>query len=78
MAVADLETKNVNFEVETKVDDQMEDCVLAKANIVENHRKLCNHKKKTVKKTIVDVKANGKLHRASSSGYKAVTAHPLG
>ena len=59
MLVANLETKNVNTELETKVGDQMEDSVLEKTSIVENHRKLHDHRKETIKKTINNVKANG-------------------
>ena len=52
MVVVDLETENMNFGLDTKIDDQMEDSVLAKASIVENHRKIHDHKKKNVKMTI--------------------------
>ena len=54
MAVADLETKNANFELETKIGDQIEDSMLAKASIVENRRKLHDHKN-----LINNMKANG-------------------
>ena len=58
VVVTDLETKNLNFELETKIGNQMEDSVLAKASIAENHRKLHGHKKKNVMKTIDNMKAN--------------------
>ena len=58
-----------NLKLETKIGDQMEDSVLHSMwekfhssdltlSIVENHRELHDHKKKTVDNTIDNVKAN--------------------
>ena len=58
-AVADFKTKDMNFELETKAGNQMEDPGLAKATIVKNHRKLCDYEKETVEKMLDDAKANG-------------------
>ena len=59
MAVANLETMDVNLKLETKVKDQMEDVVLAKATIIENHRKLHDYKKLTIENMVENMKANG-------------------
>ena len=48
MAANDFETTDVNLELETKVGNKMEYAVLAKASIIESHRKLCNYEKETV------------------------------
>ena len=50
---------DVNLKLETKVNDQMEDVVLAKATIIENHRKLHDYKKLTIENMVDNMKANG-------------------
>ena len=47
MDADNFKTKDVNFELETKVGGQMEDPVLAKQIIIKNHRKLCDNEKET-------------------------------
>ena len=59
MAADDFKNTDVNFKLETKVGGQMEDYMLAKAVIIENHRKPRDYKKETLKKMLNNVKANG-------------------
>ena len=49
----------MNIELEMKADGQMEDSVLAKAIIIENHRKLRVCEKETFKKLTNNVKTTG-------------------
>ena len=51
MVITDLETTDVNLELDTKIDDQIEDSVLETDIFIKNH------KKETVKKTADNVKA---------------------
>ena len=59
MAAADIETEDVNFELETKTGGRMEDSVLAKAVIIKNRRKLRDYERETFQKMVDDVKATG-------------------
>ena len=59
MAVADFETKAVDFEIETKVGGQTEDSALTRATTVENHRKPRDYKKEIFEKMVDDVKTAG-------------------
>ena len=62
MAVANFETKDVNFELikmEAKVGGHMEDSMLVKGVIVKDDKKLHVYKKETFEKVVNDVKAAG-------------------
>ena len=88
MAADDFKNTDVNFKLETKVGGQMEDYMLVKAVIIENHRKPRDYEKKTFEKMVDDVKANNsytvprlqepsseKLGTAGLNDMKANTGH---
>ena len=59
VAANNFDNTDVNFKLVMKVGGQMEDSMLAKAVIIENHRKPRGYEKKTFKKRADNMKANG-------------------
>ena len=58
MDAEDIKNTDKNFKLETKVGGQMENSVLEKDIIINNHRKLRDNKKETFKNMVDDMKAN--------------------
>ena len=56
--IADSETKDMNFEMETKIGSQTEDFMLPKDIIIENHRKPRDYKKEAFEKMFNNMKAD--------------------
>ena len=58
MAADDFENKDVNFKLETEIGGDMEDSMLVKAVIIENHRKPRDYKKEAFEKMFNNMKAD--------------------